>query len=131
MISLFFPLSPVPWQRAGQSKNHFYTKPETANYKQAIALYARNQYKENPLTVCLTVEFIFYIKKPKHPKYIYPTNSDFDNLAKSVSDALNGIIWKDDRLISDSMIRKRYCTDGGNGSIKLNIWLSHEKTPFD
>jgi len=33
---------------------------------------------------------------------------DFDNLAKLASDALNGIVYKDDAQIAEASIRKRY-----------------------
>jgi len=36
------------------------------------------------------------------------TKPDIDNVAKLVMDALNGVAWKDDALISDLIVRKRY-----------------------
>lgn len=36
---------------------------------------------------------------------------DYDNIAKLVSDALNGIAFDDDRCIVDAMQRKFYLTD--------------------
>ena len=41
-----------------------------------------------------------------------PTSKpDLDNTAKSILDALTGITWKDDAVISDLHLKKRY-TDG-------------------
>lgn len=40
--------------------------------------------------------------------YIYGNRSgDVDNLAKSWLDGMNGIIWRDDRQVTDLIIRKR------------------------
>ena len=36
------------------------------------------------------------------------TKPDIDNVAKLIMDALNGVAWKDDALISDLIVRKRY-----------------------
>lgn len=33
---------------------------------------------------------------------------DWDNVAKAVCDALNGVVWVDDKQIVDAVVRKRY-----------------------
>lgn len=33
---------------------------------------------------------------------------DWDNVAKAVCDALNGVVWEDDKQIVDAVVRKRY-----------------------
>jgi Holliday junction resolvase RusA-like endonuclease len=33
---------------------------------------------------------------------------DWDNFSKSITDACNGVLWKDDRQISDAVVRVRY-----------------------
>lgn len=42
----------------------------------------------------------------------YGRAPDCDNLAKGVCDALNGLAWRDDRLITDLRVKKRWCKDG-------------------
>ena len=43
---------------------------------------------------------------------IYPTSKpDFDNVTKSICDALNGLIWKDDAQVIDGHVRKFYDTE--------------------
>lgn len=39
------------------------------------------------------------------------TKPDWDNIGKAVSDALNGIVWKDDAQIVDAYVRKFYDND--------------------
>lgn len=36
------------------------------------------------------------------------TKPDADNVAKLIMDALNGVAWKDDAIITDLIVRKRY-----------------------
>ena len=47
------------------------------------------------------------------------TKPDFDNIAKLVSDALNGIAYKDDSQIHSATVSKMYATTPG-----LHVWLS-------
>ena len=62
----------------------------------------------------------FYIKKPKITKNEYPvTRPDLDNLQKSIWDAVNGIIWKDDSQIVMGAAEKRY---SDTPEIYLNVY---------
>ena len=38
--------------------------------------------------------------------------SDWDNLGKAISDALNGVIWNDDRQVIDAHVLKLPCDKG-------------------
>ena len=44
---------------------------------------------------------------------------DFDNIAKLVGDALNGLVWTDDKLIVEARVRKIY---GLQPKIVLTVW---------
>ena len=46
---------------------------------------------------------------------------DFDNMAKAVGDALNGVLWLDDALICDVVIRKMYADGGGSAGVEVEI----------
>lgn len=42
---------------------------------------------------------------------IFPTTKpDVDNVIKGIFDAMNEIVWKDDKQVVDVVVSKRYCT---------------------
>lgn len=42
---------------------------------------------------------------------LYPTSKpDVDNVIKGIFDAMNEIVWKDDKQVVDVVVSKRYCT---------------------
>lgn len=52
------------------------------------------------------------IKQAARSRAIYPTNKpDIDNLAKSILDALNGVIYKDDSQVVVLTLQKYYDDD--------------------
>lgn len=55
---------------------------------------------------------------PREPKASKP---DFDNLAKSVCDALNGIIWRDDSIITDGRVIKRIARGTEQPHVEIEI----------
>jgi Holliday junction resolvase RusA-like endonuclease len=74
-----------------------------------------------PLQGCVQVEFEFYSLRPKSHYgkrgrkpgvQLRPTaKPDWDKLSRSVGDALNGICYRDDALVCDAVVRKRYTTE--------------------
>ena len=59
--------------------------------------------------VGLRVTMTFYLRKPKSNRKTLPVSRpDLDNLAKAVLDAGNGVIWRDDSLVTTLVIRKRW-----------------------
>jgi Holliday junction resolvase RusA-like endonuclease len=72
----------------------------------------------------LKMELVFYMLKPKsYPKSVvhHTKKPDIDNLAKAVSDGLNGIFYKDDSQIVDLRIRKMYCEDSPGVRVKISV----------
>lgn len=47
------------------------------------------------------------------------TKPDIDNVVKAVFDGLNGVLWRDDVLVIDCMIVKRYAPQPG---VKVEVW---------
>lgn len=100
-----------------------HTPAKTANYESKVALFAQSALRGErmdpyaPYRVTIQAKFampkswsqkkraamdgIACIKKP-----------DSDNLAKSVCDGLNGVIWKDDSQVFDIRIVKRWADVG-------------------
>jgi Holliday junction resolvase RusA-like endonuclease len=52
--------------------------------------------------------------KPTSPRW-YTSKPDFDNCAKLIADALNGIFWRDDSVICCAVVRKWYVDDVETG----------------
>lgn len=67
---------------------------------------------EAPMLVPCAVEMVFVLPRPKLPKKLgtgrlpHAKRPDFDNLEKSVVDALTGVAWKDDSQLCDVRTQK-------------------------
>lgn len=60
-------------------------------------------------------------KKREMPRAPKASKPDFDNLAKSVCDALNGIIWRDDSLVTDGRVIKRIARGDEQPHVEIEI----------
>lgn len=100
-----------------------YDPPKSRKYKDLVKLWATTQlkkvdgFKMYDDAVCVDVTFYLpipasYTKKKKlEAEYgiMRPIKKpDVDNLYKGLIDALSGIVWKDDSIITDAGIHKRY-----------------------
>lgn len=72
-------------------RGQFFLSKEYKDFENRIALFTKQQYKGSVLSGNLKVHINAYYKSKVHP--------DLFNLPKSCCDALNGIIYKDDRQI--------------------------------
>ena len=84
-----------------------------------------------PLEGQIRTEFKFYVSPPKNtPKwklqyivrgYVRPNKSpDLDNYVKLILDALNGLLWLDDRFIIEIHSGKYYTLDNPRTEILIN-----------
>ena len=113
-----------------------YTPAKTKNYERAIQLAFQNKYKDlAPLKGPLKIKVDCYMYIPKHTsnirrkrkndKEILPTKKpDFDNMAKSITDSLNGLAYEDDNQIVDARIRKFFSDDQ---RAEITIWEVEEE----
>lgn len=102
--------------------------------KQALSVVALDDPKGLeflPLEGRLMIDMRFNLKRPKSlsKKVEYPMTArgDYDNLAKSVTDALQGInVIADDKTVTDSTILKRFADqDHPEGvEIEMTAWLT-------
>lgn len=105
---------------------HTYDPQKSKNYKEQVKFWATQQLKKDcefkPFENSLYVEITFFLHIPawwSKKKRIEaaqgltrPTKKpDLDNLYKCVTDALNGLLWKDDAIITDAHIKKRYTAE--------------------
>ncbi len=79
----------------------------------AIAQIVRAQHRGPPLDIPLKVEYRCYRSRPKSAgKSVYAaTRPDWDNYAKAIGDALQGILWTEDSRIADGRVLKLYAED--------------------
>ena len=101
-----------------------YTPEATANYEQWVKLSYMQQRGDTAVIedkeIAVTITAYFKIpasvskKKAEQMRlgYIRPTKKpDFDNIAKIICDALNGLAYKDDAAIVSAIVEKYYATD--------------------
>lgn len=55
-------------------------------------------------------------KSRPNPECAKGTKPDYDNIAKAITDALNGIVYADDGQISDAIVHKRYAAGPSEAS---------------
>lgn len=86
-------------------------------WRKAIKLTCRSKYKGEPLDLPVKVTVVFYLPKPKRPKFSVPAvPPDGDKLARALGDGLTGVVIKDDSRITHWEIEKRYAENGQVGA---------------
>jgi Holliday junction resolvase RusA-like endonuclease len=99
-----------------------YTPQKTADYEAKIREEGEKVMRgcgrialQGPLQIDLTITLgipASYSKKRTEAclrGFEMPTKvPDWDNVAKAVCDALNGVVWIDDKQVVDAVVRKRY-----------------------
>lgn len=110
---------PVAKGRPRVTRYGTYTPRKTKDYEKLVQYSFKNQYKGQALQGALKIRIDFYMyipkntskkrRKLKNDKEILPTKRpDFDNLTKSMTDALNGLAFEDDNQIAEAHIYKYY-----------------------
>jgi crossover junction endodeoxyribonuclease RusA len=88
-------------------------------WRALVAYTAKDHAPDVPVDCAVALHITFWLPLPKSaPKRrrIFPTKKpDFDKLARGIADALTGVIYKDDSLVVDAIIRKRYAYDRAVG----------------
>ena len=116
MIALFIPGEPVAWARAGSNGTRRYTPPKQAAYKAEITLRARRAMAglapfDGPLALRVRVVYpvpASWSKAQRATAKWKVSKPDLDNLVKGVADALNGIVYRDDAQIAETVMQKCY-----------------------
>ena len=125
---IFFPFEPKPKGRPKfTSRGHAYTPKPTLEYEAKIKEFYQN-HTEDFYDTAIRVRLVFNMAIPKSTSnkkrnlmmagIIKCTvhNGDADNLAKAVLDALNGVAYEDDCLITKLTIIKKYSSDVNIGT---------------
>lgn len=83
---------PVAWQRAGRSKSgHTFTPRRVREHQAILREMVGYLWARQPLDVPLRLTLYFRMHGQR--------TADIDNLAKTVLDALNGVLYVDDRQV--------------------------------
>lgn len=134
-IELFFNIAPVGKGRPRRGKNGiFYTPKQTKDFEKFISKSAQSQLESlhmlKPLDGPVFLDVIFLLPIPKSftgkrrrecesGLKLPLVSPDIDNLAKSLLDGLNGILYHDDKQVVQLCLRKIYSK--GNGGISLCV----------
>lgn len=123
MINLVFNLAPVAQARPRATRMgrgiRLYDPRPTAVFKKTLRAMASEQYEGKPLEGQLFVKIRVYravqksiSKKERELRLSHVhrpiVKSDVTNYAKSIEDALNGVLWVDDAMIVHEEIDKYY-----------------------
>jgi Holliday junction resolvase RusA-like endonuclease len=97
------------------TQNYTPSKHPVQSFKATVRMAAQQAYDGPPLNEPLTMRLLFVMDRPgrllqkKSPPGRIPfcnKNKDWDNLGKSVSDALNGLVYVDDGLLWSVSVEK-------------------------
>lgn len=107
---------------------HAYTPADTANCEamvRSLASLAMGGKKPfaGPLLLDITVTLntpASWSKKAKASAFYATGKPDVDNQIKLIADAMNGVVYQDDKQISDVMFRRRY-NDHAGESVEVKI----------
>lgn len=119
MIKLIIPGEPVAKQRPKVYNGRGVTPEKTVNYETLVRQLYITQYFRQQLEGQLRLTVTAYLKIPKSASKkakedmisgkTRPTKKpDWDNLGKIISDALNGLAYKDDSQIVSATVDKWY-----------------------
>lgn len=121
MIAFTVPGLPQGKGRARMTRSgHAYTPEKTRSYEGAVAMAAAAAMAgQPPLDGPLWIQVAAWFPKPKSwskkqsdgTRY-HSGKPDADNILKAVSDACNGVLYRDDSQIAQATICKQYTTDG-------------------
>lgn len=112
MLSIFVPGKPVPKQSFKYRKGGGYTPARVKAWQDTVAYEVKRAWWLGPLeNPDLTVELVFCL--PDNRK------RDLDNLSKAILDALNGIVWVDDKQITKLVLGK--VIDRGDPGVMISV----------
>jgi len=119
-----FDIVPMALQRSryDSRKKGFYNPNYNLKYKKELLRQLSLQWKREPIDQAISAQFIFKFVRPKSVKRLnHVVKPDLSNLIKSVEDAFNGHLWKDDSFIYNYCnSRKEYADKPG---IELHVYI--------
>ena len=122
VTTLTIPYNPVPASRVRVQRwgGNYYTEPYNT-FKTEVPEILEELWGGDPLIASwMEVTIHVYQKRPASPANPYP-HADWDNFAKAVCDAMNGVIYLDDKYIIDGRLVKDYAEPGEEGYFVVEI----------
>ena len=101
-----------------------YDPHASKDWKRTVAAQAIQYRPERLLVGALECNMDFYLPRPKSlPKRgVYPIKRpDVDNLLKACLDALRGIVFQDDSMITSLRATKHYAIDGSPPGVRVRL----------
>jgi len=112
-----------------------YTPKDTLNFEALVREYWYRKYGSMPAhipphTGPVRMVMLFINKRPqrlmrkKDPdgRLPCPQMPDWDNAGKAISDALNGVVYLDDKQVYDCHVIQMYAAKGEEPHIEIAIW---------
>lgn len=124
------PGKPVGKGRPRFCRNGTYTPEKTANYETLVkwayaAVYPDKHLFEGPVELVITAYYAIPQSWPKKKQMLAELGDirpvikpDADNVVKAISDALNGLAYKDDAQVATVRFDKWY----GNPRVEVDVW---------
>lgn len=101
-LQFFVEGTPIPKARPRVGKYGTYTPSSTLEWESLIAWSAKANYFGEPSQERISLDCTFYGAR---------ANADLDNLGKAVLDAMNGIVYADDKQIDTLCFDRQRATD--------------------
>jgi len=124
IIEFTIPGTPQGKARPRLGKSRVYTPTKTVKYEKLIQFYAYQAMKGKPIfDWAVTVNMYIFMQRPRswsNKKYLTMNNAEFftpitkpdiDNVIKVVFDAINKIVWNDDKQVTALKVTKLYTND--------------------
>jgi Holliday junction resolvase RusA-like endonuclease len=124
MISLEFFGDPIPQARPRFARKGSFVSCYDSQYKlkEGYRWQLKPQFKDDPMTIPIALDLIFYMPIPKSSSGIkkrqmangmiaHTKKPDLDNLQKFVCDCLNGLVFEDDSQIVEIRAKKIYANN--------------------
>lgn len=137
VFELWVPGDPVAKGRPrlttnAQGRPIAYTPAKTKDYENKVGYFAFQQMLEQRierLTCPVSLDLVFTLPIPSSwsnkrtqgaiaGRIAHTKKPDLDNLEKLIKDALNGVLWTDDKLVIESTKCKRY---GPNPGVSIKV----------
>lgn len=117
-VKFIIPGEPVAKERPRFTKSGIVYTPKKTKIFVALVRKIADKHFDEPLDGPIKMELVFCFPRPKSkiwkrkpmPREWKTSRPDIDNLFKAVTDALNGIAYKDDRQIVELHVKKYICS---------------------
>ena len=114
VLKTFVTMEPVAKGRPRTTKTgHTYTPTKTVQAEHRIQEQIGREWPHPPLEGPVGLKLIVYLPRPKNAKNKpYPlTRPDGDNYLKLCGDSLNQVMWRDDSILVDMTVKKRFVNE--------------------